>query len=62
MIRLLYILFGYAWDLIFQRGDSTVGVRVTVAIPDFAVSAQLVAFTVTVCWAAMEAGAVYKPV
>jgi hypothetical protein len=38
------------------------GLRVTVAVPDLALLAALVALTVTVCCKAMEAGAVYNPV
>ena len=37
------------------------GVSETVAVAVFAVSAALVAITVTVCGEAMEVGAVYKP-
>lgn len=38
------------------------GESVTVAVADFVASATLAAFTVTVCWAATLAGAVYNPV
>ena len=38
-----------------------VGFNVTVAVADFDASTTLTAVTVTVCWAAMLAGAVYSP-
>jgi hypothetical protein len=37
------------------------GVKVTAAVPAVVPSTTLVAFTVTVCCAVIEAGAVYKP-
>ena len=40
----------------------TVGVRVTVPLEDFAMSATLVAVTVTICCELIVAGAVYRPV
>ncbi len=43
------------------RARETVGLRVTVTLAVLAVSATLVAVTVTVCWERTLEGAVYNP-
>ena len=40
-------------------GEPALTVRVTFAVPNFVLSATLVAVTVTVCWLLMDDGAIY---